>query len=51
MNSEWSIGNAELALRAAPKASDCCTSSIHNSEFTIHYSERLSHQCLICSPC
>ena len=35
MNSEWRIGDAELALRTAPRPSDPCTSSIHNSEFTI----------------
>ena len=35
MNSEWWIGDAELALRAAPRASDRCTSSIHHSEFII----------------
>ena len=32
MNSELRIGDAELALRASPRASDRCPSSIHNSE-------------------
>ena len=39
MNSEWRIGDAELALRTAPRPSDPCTSSIHNSEFTIQNSQ------------
>ena len=35
MNGEWRIGDAELALRTAPRSSARCTYSIHNSEFTI----------------
>jgi hypothetical protein len=35
MNSEWRIGDAEPAPRAAPGASDRSTSSIHNSELPL----------------
>ena len=35
MNSECELGMQTSAPRAAPRASDRCTSSIHNSEFTI----------------